>query len=71
MSINVNGCTTCIYPGQEVYEPFKMKVGKKAYKGYQYDYRHYNGMLFSCTAPTLEECRERKNEWVENLEKTR
>lgn len=30
----------------------------------QYDYRHTDGELFSTVAPTLEECRTRRDEWL-------
>ena len=29
-----------------------------------YDYRHTDGELFSCVAPTLKECRQRRDEWL-------
>lgn len=29
------------------------------------DYRHTDGELFSCVAPTLEECRRKRNEWLQ------
>lgn len=31
---------------------------------YQYDYRHFNGNLFSTLAKTLEECRRQRDEWL-------
>ncbi|MDE6083026.1 MAG: DUF3873 domain-containing protein, partial [Muribaculaceae bacterium] len=33
-------------------------------KRYQYDYRHTDGELFSCVAPTLTECRRKRDEWL-------
>ncbi|CDN30640.1 hypothetical protein BN938_0535 [Mucinivorans hirudinis] len=31
----------------------------------QYDYRHTDGELFSTVAPTLEQCRAKRDEWLE------
>ena len=31
---------------------------------YQFDYRHEDGDLFSTVAPTLEQCREKRDKWV-------
>jgi len=43
--------------GQEQYEKFTYRVGGKNKTRYQYDYRDGDGKLFSCTKPTLKECR--------------
>lgn len=32
---------------------------------FQYDYRHTNGVLFSCVAPTLDKCRVKRDKWIE------
>lgn len=56
----VSGVSVCA-TGQENYERFEARRGKWFY---QYDYRHTDGELFSIVLPTLDECRERKNEWV-------
>lgn len=56
-----HGCSLCKTAGSENYEKFKMR--KKTY--YQYDYRHTNGELFTCVAPTLEAARERRDKWLE------
>lgn len=61
-SINKNGCSVC-EQGQENYTTFRPAYRpKQAF--YQYDYRHTDGELFSIVAPTLEECRSRRNEWI-------
>lgn len=63
--MNLNGCTKCREIGNERYEKFRMSYNKKYY--YQYDYRHTNGELFSCVAPTLEMCRAKRDKWIDNL----
>lgn len=61
MKGDVNGCSTCP-PGDERYERFYSPVLRKCLV--QYDYRTPGGDLFSCVAPTLEACRERRNRWL-------
>ena len=57
-----HGCTLCNALGTERYEYFTMRSLRK--KMVQYDYRHTDGRLFSCVAPTLEAARERRNQWL-------
>lgn len=58
MSVNsVSVCAT----GQENYKHFEARRGKWFY---QYDYRHTDGELFSVVLPTLDKCREQRDEWV-------
>ncbi len=59
MKTDKNGCSACLL-GKEQYETFT----HRGEKYYQYDYRHANGELFSCVKPTLEECREECNKWI-------
>ncbi|GHT21402.1 hypothetical protein FACS189430_01390 [Bacteroidia bacterium] len=62
-SINLNGCSVC-EKGKENYTKCSLSV----YKGktfYQYDYRHTDGELFSTLAKSLEECRERRDKWLQ------
>lgn len=62
-SINNNGCSVCA-AGKENYTTFRPAHRPKQVF-YQYDYRHViNGNLFSTVAPTLEECRSRRDEWL-------
>lgn len=61
-SINKNGASVCMVDGTENYEPFT-PAHRKGEVFYQYDYRH-DGELFSTVAPTLEKCRERRDEWL-------
>jgi hypothetical protein len=62
-SINQNGCSVC-QKGEEKYTRFCAG----AFKGTvycQYDYRHKDGELFSTVAPTLEQCRDKRDKWVQ------
>lgn len=66
-SINKNGCSVC-QPGKKNYATYTTKLGRKIVKMYQYDYRTESGELFACVAPTLDECRKKRDEWLkENL----
>ena len=56
-----------IGPGQEQYERFTPRI-RNAKPRYQYDYRHTDGDLFSCTKPTLAQCRAVRDEWVAKRE---
>lgn len=60
-----NGCSTCTTPGSEKYEKFQTGIGKRKRMMYQYDYRSPSGILFSTCASTLEECRLRRDRWLE------
>jgi hypothetical protein len=60
MRSDKNGCSQCP-PGEEQWERFGERV--------QYDYRTRSGVLFSCVAATLNECRERRDRWVEERAK--
>ena len=57
-----------VRPGQEQYEeytvPARLSRDRKAHKRFQYDYRHTDGRLFACTAPTLEDCRAKRDAWL-------
>jgi hypothetical protein len=69
MITDVEGCSTC-KNGHEYYESYK--VGRKTFV--QYDFRKMDGELFSCNAPTLETCRQRRDSWLTkrgNLENIR
>lgn len=62
MSINDNfGCSVCKNPGQEKYETY---IDYRDIKRCQYDFRDYDGELFSTVKKTLEECRRARNEWL-------
>lgn len=58
--MTVNGCSTC-KNGEENYEKFTVLLNGKKVTMYQYDYRSADGVLFSCCARTLEECRKRRD----------
>lgn len=66
-SINHNGCSVC-EQGKENYTTFHPAHRPKQ-TFYQYDYRHTDGELYSTVAPTLEECRSRRNEWLKEKSK--
>ena len=61
-SINSNGCSVC-EAGNENYTTFRPAHRPKQ-TFYQYDYRHTDGELYSTVAPTLEECRSHRDEWL-------
>ncbi len=62
--MTVNGVSTTTTPGTERYEVFYTGYGTRRKKLYQYDYRHTDGELFSCVAPTIKECRQHRDEWL-------
>jgi hypothetical protein len=61
-SINHNGISVC-EKGEENYTTFS-PVHRPYKLFYQYDYRREDGKLFSTVAPTLEQCREKRDKWV-------
>lgn len=63
-SINDKGCSVC-QASKENYTTFRPTHRPKQLF-YQYDYRHTDGELFSTVAPTLEECRRKRDEWLLN-----
>lgn len=65
MKTDINGCSTC-QAGREQYEEYAQSFGRKTYNMVQYDYRHTDGDLFSCCAPSLEEARRRRDVWLES-----
>ena len=62
--MTANGVSTTTTPGTEQYEVFYTGFRPQRKKLHQYDYRHTDGELFSCVAPTLKECRQRRDEWL-------
>lgn len=65
--MTVNGVSTTTR-GQEQYERFRYGARNKKV-AYQYDYRTEDGELFTCCRPTLVECREARDKWLENRTK--
>jgi len=59
-----------VKPGQEQHEYYyphfrgKRNFNAPGTKLCQYDYRHTDGDLFSCIAETLDQCREKRDEWL-------
>ena len=66
-SINDNGCSAC-EQGNENYTTF-CPAHHQNQTFYQYDYRHTDGELFSTAAPTLADCRSRRDKWLANRNK--
>jgi len=66
-SINQNGCSVC-KAGEENYTTFR-PTPRPNIVFYQYDYRQTNGELFSTVAPTLKQCRDKRDKWLSQLEK--
>lgn len=62
--LTASGVSTTTIPGTEQYEVFYTGYRTRRKKHYQYDYRHFDGELFSCVAGTLKECRQRRDEWL-------
>ena len=62
--MTANGVSTTTTPGTEQYEVFYTGYRTRRKKHYQYDYRHTDGELFSCVAPTIKECRQHRDEWL-------
>ena len=62
-SINQNGCSVC-EKGEEMYTTFR-PAHRSFKRFYQYDYRHKDGELFSTVAPTLEQCRKKRDNWIQ------
>lgn len=66
--MTINGLSTCTAAGTEKYERFQLGIGRRKRTLVQYDYRHMDGELFSCVKPTLDECRQKRNEWLKRKE---
>ena len=65
--MTINGVSTCTALGTEKYEKFH--IGRRPRKAMiQDDYRHTDGELYSTVAPTLEQCREKRNLWLNEKE---
>lgn len=65
MPMTKNGISTTA-TGVEQYEhfpaPLRTQTGPKMYC--QHDYRHTDGTLFSCVAPTLEQAQAKRDLWL-------
>jgi len=62
-SISQNGCSVCA-AGEEKYATFR-PAHRPDSLYYQYDYRDKRGELFSVVAPTLEQCRGKRDKWLQ------
>ena len=61
MKTDVNNCSTCIN-GQESFEDFYSSINRSML--IQYDYRHTDGVLFSCVAKDLQAARYKRDKWL-------
>jgi hypothetical protein len=68
-SIHQNGCSVC-RAGEENYTTFR-PVHRPNTVFYQYDYRDKAGKLFSTVAPTLEQCRAKRDKWIQANKQTK
>lgn len=65
-TINDNrGCSVC-EAGKENYTTFSTRLGRKQVKRVQYDYRTPKGDLFACVGQSLDDCRQKRDEWLAN-----
>lgn len=62
--MTVNGISTCNTACTEKYESFQLGYGRRERTLIQYDYRDYDGTLFSIVKPTLDECRTERDKWL-------
>jgi len=62
MKSDKDGCSVCP-KGGESYEFFDTRHGQRI----QYDYRTWDGELFSCVAETMKEARQKRDKWISKL----
>jgi Domain of unknown function, B. Theta Gene description (DUF3873) len=65
MKTDVRGCSQC-RPGEEQSEMFTTPAGNERI---QYDYRDWDGVLFSCIARDLFDARLQRDKWLRMKEK--
>lgn len=64
--INHNDISVCP-AGEEKYVYFNLTPRPRRKNRYcQYDYRHTDEKLFSTVTPTLEQCRAKRDVWLQN-----
>ena len=62
--MTAGGVSSTTSHGTEQYETFYSAHRGKHVSRVMYDYRDNDGELFSCVAPTLAECRRKRDEWL-------
>ena len=62
--MTINGVSTTTAPRTEQYEKFYSAGHGRKVQRIMYDNRASNGDLFSTVAPTLRECRHRRDAWL-------
>lgn len=68
--MTANGVSTTSAPGTGQYETFYSAYRGKRISRVMYDYRDTDNELFSCVAPTLAECRRKRDEWRQPRKET-
>lgn len=68
-TITLNGISVCP-TAEERYVFFDLlpRIRRKG-RYCQYDYRHTDGALFSTVAPSLERCRAKRDQWLEQKQR--
>ncbi|MBO5054622.1 MAG: DUF3873 family protein [Muribaculaceae bacterium] len=66
--MTINGVSTT-QRGQEQYETFYSAHRSKRISRIMYVFRTEDGELFSTVAPTLAECRKKRDEWLKSRKK--
>ena len=59
-----------IGPGEEQHESYYPASLRGKQKRVQYDYRHWDGELFSCVGKTLADCHAKCDEWIQRKQST-
>lgn len=62
--MTAKGGSSITAPGIEQYETFYSAHRGRKVSRVMFDYRDTDNELFSCVAPTLAECRRKRDEWL-------
>ena len=62
--MTAKGVSSITAPGIEQYETFYSAHRGRKVSRVMFDYRDTDNELFSCVAPTLAECRRKRDEWL-------
>lgn len=62
--MTADGVSTTTAPGTEQYVTFYSAHRGRKVSRIMFDYRDTDNELFSCVAPTLAECRRKRDEWL-------
>ncbi len=61
MKTDVNGCSTCPAGGERYEEYYSPTLDRNRV---QYEYRTWDGTLFTCIANSLVEARDKRDRWL-------